>query len=66
MHRKERNELFPQGPQEMKMFDRPRQVRNYPTKLCAVCGGRFGLIRRYVCRTALCSNKCVNRFKARR
>jgi RNA polymerase-binding transcription factor DksA len=48
------------------MFDRPQQVRNYPTKLCAVCGGRFGLIRRYVCRTALCSNKCVNRFKARR
>lgn len=34
--------------------------------LRAVCSGKFGLIRHYVCRTALCSNKCVDRFKIRR
>ncbi|RTE87866.1 hypothetical protein D6B98_39565 [Bradyrhizobium sp. LVM 105] len=33
---------------------------------CAICGGKFGLIRHYWWRTALCSKKCVNRFKARR
>lgn len=33
---------------------------------CAICEGRFGLIRYYCCRTALCSKKCVDRFKARR
>ncbi|MBW5434057.1 hypothetical protein FXB41_04380 [Bradyrhizobium canariense] len=35
-------------------------------KCCTVCGGRFGLIRYYCWRTALCSKKCVDRFKARR
>lgn len=33
---------------------------------CAVCGGRFGLIRHYSWRTALCSKKCVDRFRTRR
>jgi hypothetical protein len=33
---------------------------------CAVCGGRFGLIRHYSWRTALCSRTCVDRFRARR
>jgi hypothetical protein len=33
---------------------------------CAVCDGRFGLVRHYSWRTALCSKKCVNRLKARR
>lgn len=32
---------------------------------CAICGGRFGLIRYYCWRTALCSRKCVDRLKAR-
>ncbi|TYO62518.1 hypothetical protein FXV83_32330 [Bradyrhizobium hipponense] len=35
-------------------------------RCCAICGGRFGLIRYYCWRTALCSKKCVDRFKARR
>ncbi|RZN23836.1 hypothetical protein CWO89_28120 [Bradyrhizobium sp. Leo170] len=35
-------------------------------KCCAVCGGKFGLIRYYSWRTALCSRKCLDRFKARR
>lgn len=33
---------------------------------CAVCGGRFGLIRYYCWRMALCSKKCVDRFRVRR
>lgn len=33
---------------------------------CAICAGKFGLIRYYCWRTALCSKKCVDRFKARR
>ena len=33
---------------------------------CAVCDGKFGLVRHYSWRTPLCSGKCVDRFKARR
>jgi len=33
---------------------------------CAVCDGKFGLIRHYSWRTQLCSRKCVDRFRARR
>lgn len=33
---------------------------------CAMCGRKFGLIRYYCWRTALCSKSCVSRFKLRR
>lgn len=33
---------------------------------CAVCDGKFGLVRHYSWRTALCSRKCVDRFRTRR
>jgi hypothetical protein len=33
---------------------------------CAVCDGKFGLVRHYLWRTALCSKNCVDRFRARR
>jgi hypothetical protein len=33
---------------------------------CAVCDGKFGLVRHYSWRTPLCSRKCVDRFRARR
>jgi hypothetical protein len=33
---------------------------------CAVCDGKFGLVRHYSWRTPLCSKKCVDRFRARR
>ena len=33
---------------------------------CAVCDGKFGLVRHYSWRTPLCSRKCVDRFKVRR
>jgi hypothetical protein len=34
-------------------------------KRCPICDGRFGLIRHYSWRTALCSTRCVDRFRAR-
>ena len=33
---------------------------------CAVCGGKFGLVRYYSWRTPLCSKKCVDRSRTRR
>jgi hypothetical protein len=33
---------------------------------CAVCEGKFGLVRHYSWRTPLCSRKCVDRFRTRR
>ncbi|NLS69579.1 hypothetical protein E3H11_11740 [Bradyrhizobium brasilense] len=33
---------------------------------CAVCDGRFGLVRHYSWRTQLCSRNCVDRLKTRR
>lgn len=48
------------------MHDISHPFRGGSGRCCAVCGGRFGLIRYYYWRTALCSKKCVDRFKARR
>lgn len=36
-----------------------------PVRCCAICGGKCGLIRYYSWRSALCSKKCVHRFKER-
>ena len=33
---------------------------------CAVCDGKFGLVRYHSWRTALCSKKCADRLRARR
>jgi hypothetical protein len=33
---------------------------------CAVCDGKFGLVRHYSWRTPLCSKNCLDRFKVRR
>jgi hypothetical protein len=33
---------------------------------CAICDGKFGLVRHYSWRTSLCSRTCVDRFRARR
>ena len=32
---------------------------------CAVCDGKFGLVRHYQWRTPLCSQRCIDRFRAR-
>jgi hypothetical protein len=39
---------------------------NGAAKRCAICEGKFGLVRYYSWRTALCSKKCADRFKTRR
>jgi hypothetical protein len=33
---------------------------------CAICDGKFGLVRHYSWRTLLCSRKCVDLFRERR
>ena len=43
--------------------ERPRSGR---AARCAVCDGKFGLVRHYSWRTQLCSKKCVDRFRTRR
>jgi len=48
------------------MFNRPQHLRHDATKRCAICDGKFGLIRHYSWRTALCSKKCADRLKVRR
>jgi hypothetical protein len=47
------------------MRNSPQCLRNGAAKRCAICDGKFGLIRHYSWRTALCSRECVNRFKSR-
>jgi hypothetical protein len=32
---------------------------------CAVCDGKFSLVRYYSWRTPLCSKKCIDRFRGR-
>jgi hypothetical protein len=39
--------------------------RNGAAKRCAICDGKFGLVRHYSWRTALCSKNCADLFKAR-
>ena len=48
------------------MSDSPQHLFNGAAKRCAICDGKFGLVRYYSWRTALCSKKCAERFKARR
>ncbi len=47
------------------MRTNPQCLPNRAAKRCAICDGNFGLIRHYSWRTALCSKKCVDRFKVR-
>ena len=48
------------------MRNSPQHPWNGAAKRCAICEGKFGLIRYYTWRTALCSKKCTERFKTRR
>jgi hypothetical protein len=48
------------------MPNRSESPRSGRVPRCAVCDGKFGLVRHYARRTALCSSKCVDRFRARR
>ena len=51
--------------EETEMLDQPQHLQHSPSKRCALCDGPFGLVRYYSWRNALCSKKCVDRFKAR-
>jgi len=48
------------------MGNNPQHLQQCAAKRCAVCDGKFGLIRYYSWRTALCSKRCGDRLKARR
>jgi hypothetical protein len=41
-------------------------LRSGKATRCAVCDGKFGLVRHYSWRTPLRSKKCADRFRARR
>jgi hypothetical protein len=48
------------------MPDCSENLRSGSATRCAVCDGRFGLVRHYSWRTPLCSKNCVDGFRARR
>ena len=48
------------------MPNRSESLRSGRAARCAVCDGKFGLVRHYSWRTPLSSTKCVDRFRARR
>jgi hypothetical protein len=48
------------------MLNRSESLRYDRAARCAVCDGKFGLVRYYSWRTPLCSRKCVDRFRTRR
>jgi hypothetical protein len=47
------------------MRDGSQNPCNDATKRCAICDGKFGLIRHYSCQASFCSKKCADRFKTR-
>lgn len=47
------------------MHRHSQHLREGAAKRCPVCDGRFGLIRHYFWQTALCSRRCVDRFRVR-
>jgi hypothetical protein len=48
------------------MRNRSESLGHGKATRCAVCDGKFGLVRHYQWRTPLCSKKCVERFRDRR
>jgi hypothetical protein len=49
--------------QEARMGKSSKNPHHGSVSCCAVCGGKFGPIRYYCWRTALCSRKCVDRLR---
>ena len=47
------------------MRNTQRAPWNPAAKRCAICDGRFGLVRYYAWQTPLCSRRCADRFKTR-
>ena len=54
------------GQEEGSMAYRSESHQSDKATRCAICDGKFGLVRHYSWRTPLCSRKCVDRLKARR
>ena len=50
----------------MRDSNSPQYSCNGAAKRCAICEGKFGLVRHYSWRTALCSKRCADPFRARR
>jgi hypothetical protein len=48
------------------MRNSSQHLWNGAAKRCAICDGKFGLIRHYCCQTTLCSKKCAHRFMCRK
>ena len=48
------------------MLNRSESLECGRAARCAVCDGKFGLVRHYSWRTPSCSKKCVDRFRSRR
>ena len=48
------------------MLKRMQYPQHGAGKRCAVCGGKFGLIRYHSWRTAVCSKDCAHRLRLRR
>ena len=59
-------ELLRYSREEITMSSCTESIRHGKATRCAVCDGKFGLIRHYSWRTPLCSKKCVDRFRTRR
>jgi hypothetical protein len=48
------------------MANSSENLRSGRTARCAICDGKFGLVRHYWWRTPLCSKKCVDRLRTPR
>ena len=48
------------------MPNRFESLRHGSATQCAVCNGKFGLVRYYAWRRPLCSRKCIDLFRVRR
>jgi hypothetical protein len=60
------DEQLRESQEETTMLNCSESPKSGSAAQCAVCEGKFGLIRHYSWRTPLCSKKCVDRFRARR
>lgn len=59
------NEQWEMQELETDMSKDHQKLQRNTVKRCAICAGKFGLIRYYSSRTALCSKRCVEHFKSR-
>jgi hypothetical protein len=51
--------------QETAMLKAHSRYRKMDENRCAICAGKFGLIRYYSWNTGLCSKRCRDRYRAR-